>query len=253
MLFVGPRALVLTRGQLHLSLLLQPLYVVVPQRLLFSITVSFQMAWHDGVWWPIFVPQWWSPFYSQTPLDPYSLVHLQSGMILFYVIGFPIWKCCMKDEEKYSPLPTWYSSKCSKCSKSSPRFGSRQLFIGFVITFLLSLTFEIIENLPSTIEQYKTGLDSAYNGDSYQNIIGDLIVVQLGYLLAWVFFSMGVSWISAIWFLVSETTMILYMRDDGFFLLFNVFLKNQAIMDWQAEGVKLGKAYYNTTMNSSGI
>ena len=78
-------------------------------------------------------------------------------------------------------------------------------------------------------------------------------MVQLGYLLAWVFFSMGVSWVSAIWFLVSEVTMILYMRDDGFFLLFNVFLKNQAIMDWQAEGVELGKAYYNTTMNSSGI
>ena len=215
--------------------------------------MSLQMGGHNGAWWPIFVPQWWSPLVSQNPLDPYSLVHLQSGMILFYVIGFPIWYC-IKGKDKSSPLPTWYVLKDKK-DKPSPRFGSWQswqLWIGFGITFLLSLTFEIIENLPVIIEQYRTGLGTAseYNGDSYQNIIGDLIVVQLGCLISWVFTSKGIPWVSAIWFLVSEVTMILYMRDDGFFLLFNVFLKNQAIIDWQKEGDDQAKAYYNSTLNS---
>ena len=49
------------------------------------------MPWNNGAWWPIYVPQWWSPIVSRHPLDPYSFVHLQNGVICFYVCGYPVW------------------------------------------------------------------------------------------------------------------------------------------------------------------
>ena len=49
------------------------------------------MPWNDGAWWPIYVPQWWSPIVSRHPLDPYSFVHLQTGVICFYICGYPLW------------------------------------------------------------------------------------------------------------------------------------------------------------------
>ena len=44
----------------------------------------------------------------------------------------------------------------------------------------LSFIFEIIENAQCTIEKYRegSGTSSEYDGDSYQNTIADLIVVQ---------------------------------------------------------------------------
>ena len=183
------------------------------------------MPWNNGAWWPIYVPQWWSPAVSRHPLDPYSLVHTQTGVILFYVFGFPIWYSLKEENE------------------SSPGFDSWHLWIGFGITLVLSLTFEIIENLPCIIDKYReaSGTSSDYDGDSYQNIIGDLIVVQLGYMISWLFTFLGVPWVSAIWFLVVDIWLILYMR-DSVLLFFNVFVKHQGIIAWQAKGVELGKA-----------
>jgi hypothetical protein len=56
------------------------------------------------------------------------------------------------------------------------------LWIGFAILLVLSFIFEIIENARCTIEKYReaSGTSSDYDGDSYQNIIADLIVVQAG-------------------------------------------------------------------------
>ena len=107
---------------------------------------------------------------------------------------------------------------------------------------MVSLTFEIIENLPCIIDKYRvvSGNAGDYAGDSYQNIIGDLIVVQLGYMISWVFTSKGVPWAPAIWFLVIDVWLMLYMRDSAL-LFFNVFVEHQGIIVWQAEGVAMGK------------
>ena len=176
------------------------------------------MPWNNGAWWPIYVPEWWFPVSSHTPLDPYSFVHLQAGVICFYIFGYPLWYFLKDKDVTKPPLNSW------------------QLWVGFAIMFLFSLTFEIIENLRCNIEQWP----HPYDGDSYQNIIADLIVVQLGYMISWVFSFLGVPWVSAIWFLVVDVSLILYMR-DSVLLFFNVFLKNQGIIDWQANGVKLAK------------
>ena len=79
-----------------------------------------------------------------------------------------------------------------------------------------------------------------YDGDSYQNIIGDLIAVQSGYMISWIFFHFGIPWMSFVWLLVVEISTTLYMR-DGIIVFFNVFFKIQSIINWQADGVTIAK------------
>ena len=85
-----------------------------------------------------------------------------------------------------------------------------------------------------------SGTSPNYNGDSYQNIIGDIIVVQAGYMISWLFLSLGVGWRSAELFLILEIWSILSMR-DSLLLNQNVYLKNKEIMDWQSYGVTIAK------------
>ena len=42
------------------------------------------MAWHNGQWKPLYVPQWYSPNVSQHVFDPYSFTHILHGLLLFY-------------------------------------------------------------------------------------------------------------------------------------------------------------------------
>ena len=108
---------------------------------------------------------------------------------------------------------------------------------------VLSFIFEVIENTRYTIEKYReaSGTSSGYDGDSYQNIIADLIVVQAGYMISWLFLYLAVPWMSAVWFVVVDTFLVLYMRDSALMFL-NVLLKNKSIIQWQADGVKIAKA-----------
>lgn len=187
------------------------------------------MPWNNGAWWPIYVPEWWSPIVSRHPLDPYSFVHLQTGVICFYVTGYPLWYILNLYVEPEANL--------------EPNFASWKLWVGFTILLVLSFIFEVIENARCTIEKYReaSGTSSDYDGDSYQNIIADLIVVQAGYMISWLFLYLGVPWMTAIWLIVVDVVLILYMR-DSITMFFNVFLKNQNIINWQAEGVKIAKA-----------
>ena len=100
----------------------------------FSIQKSDLMPF-NGAWWPIYVPEWWSPIVSHHPLDPYSFVHLQTGVICFYVCGYPIWHF-LGTTADFSSWPLW---------------------LGFGILFILSSVFEIIENARCTIEKYRAG------------------------------------------------------------------------------------------------
>ena len=88
---------------------------------------------------------------------------------------------------------------------------------------------------------YNPGNIAEYEGDSYQNIIGDLIAVQSGYMVSWIFFHFGIPWMSFVWLFVVEIACILYMR-DGTIVFFNIFFKSQSIINWQADGVTIAKA-----------
>jgi len=193
------------------------------------------MPWNNGAWWPLYVPEWWSPIVSRHPLDPYSFVHLQTGVICFYVCGYPLWHFLGQDLVSHNAVPD---------------LASWPLWVGFAILLVLSFIFEIIENARCTIEKYReaSGTSSNYDGDSYQNIIADLIVVQAGYMISWLFLYLAVPWMSAVWFVVVDTLLVLYMR-DSVLMFFNVFLKNKSIIQWQADGVKIAKARQKKNMS----
>jgi len=193
------------------------------------------MPWNNGAWWPIYVPEWWSPIVSRHPLDPYSFVHLQTGVICFYVFGYPLWHFLGQDLVSHNAVPD---------------LASWPLWVGFAILLVLSFIFEIIENARCTIEKYReaSGTSSNYDGDSYQNIIADLIVVQAGYMISWLFLYLAVPWMSAVWFVVVDTLLVLYMR-DSVLMFFNVFLKNKSIIQWQADGVKIATARQKKNMS----
>ena len=199
------------------------------------------MPWNNGAWWPIYVPQWWSPIVSRHPLDPYSFVHLQTGVICFYVCGYPLWYflggTASEEVQHLGGTATGIVEQ-----DKEPDFESWPLWVGFAILFALSLIFEIVENARCTIEKYResSGTSANYDGDSYQNIIADLIVVQSGYMISWLFLFLDVPWMSAVWFVLVDISLVLYMR-DSVILFFNVFLKNKSIIDWQGDGVKIGK------------
>ena len=113
------------------------------------------MAWHNGRWYPLYVSRWYSPDVSQHPFDPYSFTHILHGLLMFYVwqwIGFSLW-------------------------------------YGFLAMFVLELTWELMENSERVIKRYRetSGTSGDYQGDSYQNILGDLTACQTGYLLSLIF------------------------------------------------------------------
>ena len=212
-------------------------YVSVNDTEIISIPINRTMernTWYNGDWCPIYIPEWWSPKVSRHPFDPYSFVHCQSGVLFFYLCGYPLlWffgirknnLILNKGKNRYPNLKCW------------------PLWIGFAILSVGCLIFEIIENEDAMIEKYREshGTSTEYDGDSYQNIIGDIIMVQTGYMISWLFLYLNVPWMSIVWFVVIEVCLILYMRDDGIFLFFNIFFNNKQIIEWQAEGVKMGK------------
>lgn len=119
---------------------------------------------YNGEWWPVWNPRWWSPGVSRHPLDPYSFVHIQTGVIMFYVVGYPSWHLLgLHGDRGVDSLTLW---------------------VGFAVVLALSAVFEVVENAECTIKKYResSGTSSDYEGDSYQNILADLVVVQLGYV-----------------------------------------------------------------------
>ena len=46
------------------------------------------MAWHNGKWWPLYVPDWYHPRVSQHFFDPYSFLHILHGFIFFGLWGW---------------------------------------------------------------------------------------------------------------------------------------------------------------------
>ena len=112
--------------------------------------------WDNGAWWPIYVLEWWSPSASRHPLDPYSFVNLQTGVVLFFACHYPLTSFLGEEMEMEVTIA------------------------GFMISLAFSLILKIIENEGWVIEKYReaSGTSSDYDGDSYQNIIGDLIMSQ---------------------------------------------------------------------------
>lgn len=175
------------------------------------------MAWDNGAWWPLYVPQWYSPNVSRYFFDPYSFTHILHGVVLYYLwflLGF------------------------------GPEFGA-------VVMFVFEFTWEVVENSDAVVERYRStsGTSQEYKGDSFQNIIGDLISCEIGYLISFVcHVILGKFWLSIVLYVVIEISLLFYMRDSLTVTLFTLISPNETISKWQAHGVEIArKAEKNST------
>ena len=177
------------------------------------------MAWHEGYWWPLYCPQWYFPGVNQHMFDPYSFTHLLHGMVGFYIFLGIL---------HYAPKLKWI----------------RTPLHGFWILFSIEFTWELVENSEFIINRYRntSGTSKNYEGDSYQNIIGDLIACQTGYGISWIFshiVPVGLSGIlNGVIFLTIELCLLLYMRDCFTLCFYNNFYKIEFVYKWQTEGVE---------------
>ena len=168
------------------------------------------MAWHNGEWTPLYVSQWYSPHGSQHPFDPYSFIHISHGILLYYV-----WKLL---------------------------FGL-QADSGFIAAFTAETTWEVIENSEFVINRYRetTGTSHEYRGDSFQNMTGDLMACQIGYLLTWFLDYMLMPWIVILWYLVSESVLLVSIRDSLTLSFITLVFPIDKITRWQEEGVNIAR------------
>lgn len=172
------------------------------------------MAWHDGKWWPLYVPQWYSPRVSQHIFDPYSFTHILHGVVLYYL---------------------WYLLGFNSAA-------------GFLVMFAFELLWEVIENSESVIKRYResSGTSGEYKGDSYQNIIGDLIACQIGYAISFLFHVvLGKFYLSIAFYFVVEIGLLFYMRDSLTVTLLTLIKPNTTVRKWQEEGVEIARKEEN--------
>lgn len=168
------------------------------------------MAWHSGAWWPLYVPQWYSPKVSKHLFDPYSFTHILHGVVLYYL---------------------WYLLG----------FGPA---VGYLTMFALEFAWEWIENSKTVVERYRktSGTSGEYNGDSFQNSIGDLIACEVGYTISLLFhYVLGKFWLSIAFYFVIEIGLLIYMRDSLTVTLVTLIKPNESISKWQAQGVEIAR------------
>ena len=130
------------------------------------------MAWHNGLWWPLYTTAWYSPKVSQYMFDPYSFTHVLHGVILQPIIR--------------------------NITSSFPG--------GLLSCLLLELGWEVLENSPAVMRRFRanSGTSGQYHGDSVQNIMGDLVSCGAGYVVSTVLGRCGLGWARVAWVAVSE-------------------------------------------------
>jgi Protein of unknown function (DUF2585) len=170
--------------------------------------VWFCKCWEPRLW--ISEPN--SPHTSQHLLDPYSLSHLQHGL-LFYLALILL-------------LP----DRPSTTQADGVTRSSRRRVLRFWIAVLVECTWEVFENSAFVINRYREGTAAlGYTGDSVWNSLGDVMSCVVGYLIA-----MVLGWRrTLVLFAAIELAMILWIRDS---LLLNVLMlihPIEAIKAWQ--------------------
>ena len=119
--------------------------------------------------------------------------------------------------------------------------------------FVFELSWELAENSEKVIERYRqtSGTSEDYQGDSYQNILGDLIACQTGYILSGIFKSIGMTWLSFAWYFVTEISLLFYMRDCLTLTFVTLIFPNEKISKWQVEGVEKARKEENNAKEKS--
>lgn len=95
----------------------------------------------------------WSPHTSQHLFDPYSLTHLQHGLVFYWVLAWLF------------PRASWQTR--------------------LVAATAIEAGWEMVENSPIVIQRYREATAAlGYEGDTVVNVLGDLLSCVLGFALA---------------------------------------------------------------------
>ena len=141
----------------------------------------------------LYIPESDGKYTSQSLFDIYSFTHISHGILLFYILRY-IYK---KKNEK-------------------------MIYISIIYAIILEFIWEIIENLPITIERYRktNKLARDYEGDSIINSIGDILSMIIGFIIAWYYPDYGYSL-----FIANELVLYYFIKDNLVMNIYQIFIK----------------------------
>jgi hypothetical protein len=140
----------------------------------------------------------WSQETSQHLMDPYSTSHVLHGIIFFAAL-YPL---------------------------------RRKLSIGirFILSLLIEIAWELLENSPIIINRYRANTASLdYVGDSILNSVGDVLFVLLGF---WLTAKLPWKWSVGL-VVIIELLMLLWYRDNLTLNVLMLLWPVEVIRDWQ--------------------
>jgi hypothetical protein len=145
---------------------------------------------------------WWgdihSPHNSQHLFDPFSFTHVLHGILLCGALAWALPRLA----------PAWR----------------------FCVAVALEAAWEVFENTDLVIDRYRAATASlGYRGDTVANSLGDILSCALGFLIAR---RLGL-WRSAVLFVVTEVTLLFWIRDSLLLELLMLLHPIDAIKGWQ--------------------
>lgn len=149
--------------------------------------------------------QWWdgnvlSNENSQRVADAYSFSHVIHGLGFYWFL----WLVARKVPVKYR----------------------------FVIALLMEAVWELFENSSFIINRYREGtIAQDYVGDSILNSLSDILMVAIGFLLAW----FSKIWISIFLVILMELGCLLWIRDNLTLNIVMLVYPSETILEWQSE------------------
>lgn len=143
----------------------------------------------------------WSSENSQRFADPYSFSHIVHGILFFG---------CLWVVARRWPAPSRY-----------------------LIALALEAGWEILENSPLIINRYRSvTISLGYNGDSVLNSLSDILMMSLGFLIAWRLRP----WMSVLVVVVMELGCLFWVRDNLTLNIIMLIHPIEAIRHWQMVG-----------------
>jgi hypothetical protein len=143
----------------------------------------------------------WSSECSQRLADPYSFSHVGHGILFFAAL----WAMASRTTVRYR----------------------------FLIAVLLEAGWELLENSPLIINRYReTTIALGYVGDSVINSLSDILMMSLGFLLA---FKVR-PWVSVAALLIMEIGCAFWIRDNLTLNIIMLIHPIPAIRAWQMAG-----------------
>jgi hypothetical protein len=146
----------------------------------------------------------WSSAQSQRLADPYSFSHVVHGL-LFYAF---LWLVARRMPVRYRLL----------------------------IAVLMEAGWEVLENSPIIINRYRAvTIALGYEGDSVLNSMSDVLMMSLGFVLAW----RARVWASVLALLAMEIGCLFWIRDNLALNIIMLVHPIDAIRAWQMSGAPI--------------